>query len=206
MRMKLRGILILSAVTLVLVAAAFIAQTAKDKLPTTDAEKIADALRAGPAFITKNATLLDWPTTTNGEYRVLRKGTNEWSCLPAFPGYSHDEPGCFDPVFMRFVKDSLAGQTPQIDAMGIAYMYRGAWVRKPGEPDSTAKEFHVGPHIMIVSPHQDELQAFNRDGTTGMPYVTHLKDRTELFLVIPIRQWNESQSDGVPKTGPRKRE
>jgi len=39
-----------------------------------------------------------------------------------------------------------------------------------------------------VSPHQDEFQAYNRDGTTGMPYVTHLPNRTELFLVIPIRQ------------------
>jgi hypothetical protein len=31
-----------------------------DRLPVTDAEKIADASRAGPAFITKDATLLDW--------------------------------------------------------------------------------------------------------------------------------------------------
>jgi hypothetical protein len=30
-----------------------------DRLPVTDAEKIADALRAGPAFITTDATLLD---------------------------------------------------------------------------------------------------------------------------------------------------
>ena len=35
--------------------------------PTTDQEKIADALRAGPRFITKNATILDWPSTPGGE-------------------------------------------------------------------------------------------------------------------------------------------
>jgi hypothetical protein len=192
--MKLTGTGILLAMTLMLVSASSVAQTAKDKLPTTDAEKIADAMRAGPPFITKNATLLDWPTTTNGEYRVLRKGTSEWSCLPAFPGYPHDEPGCFDRVFMQFVKDSLAGRSPRIDAVGVSYMYGGAWVHKPGEPESTPNEFHVGPHIMIVSPHQDELQAYTRDGTTGMPYVTHLKNRTELFLVIPVRQWDEVQS------------
>jgi hypothetical protein len=69
------------------------AQTAQSNGPTTDAAKIADALRAGPRFITENATILDWPTTKGGEYRVLRKGTSEWTCLPAFPGYSHDEPG-----------------------------------------------------------------------------------------------------------------
>jgi len=43
-------------------------------LPVTDGEKIADALRAGPAFITKDATLLDWPSSPGGEYRLLRKG------------------------------------------------------------------------------------------------------------------------------------
>src|SRR5215472_15922563 len=57
------------------------AQTAPPDRPSTDAEKIADALRAGPRFITKDATLLDWPTTSGGQYRVLRKGTNEWTCL-----------------------------------------------------------------------------------------------------------------------------
>jgi hypothetical protein len=42
-------------------AAAAFAQTAESGMPVTDAEKIADALRAGPVFVTKDATLLDWP-------------------------------------------------------------------------------------------------------------------------------------------------
>jgi predicted nucleic acid-binding protein len=64
-------------------AAVAFAQKTESRLPITDAEKIADALRAGPAFITKDATLLDWPSTPGGEYRVLRKGSGEWTCLPA---------------------------------------------------------------------------------------------------------------------------
>jgi hypothetical protein len=62
-------------------ATAVVAQTAQSRMPVTDAEKIADALRAGPAFVTKGATLLDWPSTPGGEYRVLRKGSNPWTCL-----------------------------------------------------------------------------------------------------------------------------
>jgi hypothetical protein len=31
----------------------------------------------------------------------------------------------------------------------------------------------------------------NRDGSNCMPYVAHLPGRTELYLVMPIRQWNE---------------
>src|SRR5262245_31576461 len=115
------------AIAFLTVAAAF-TQTAKSQLPVTDAEKIADALRAGPMFITKGATLLDWPPAPGGDYRVLRQGSNGWTCLPAIPGYPHDEPGCFDAVFLRWIQDGLAGRTPQIDRIGIAYMYGGAWV------------------------------------------------------------------------------
>ncbi len=169
-----------------------LAQAAGSRLPITEAEKIADASRAGPAFITKDATLLDWPSAPGGEYRVLRKGSNEWTCLPAIPGYPHDEPGCFDPVFLRWIQDSLAGRTPRIDRIGISYMYLGAWV-KSAKGASSSQEFHVGPHLMVVSPHQDEFQGFNRDGSNGMPYVTTMPNRSELFLVIPIRQWDEHQ-------------
>jgi hypothetical protein len=163
--------------------------------PVTDVEKIADALRAGPAFITKDATILDWPAKPDGPYRVLRKGTEQWSCLPGVPGYPHDEPGCFDAAFLQWIKDGLAGRKPHIDRVGIAYMYGGAFVPNKSGGDSASKteEFHVGPHIMVVSPHQDqkELQLFNRDGSNGMPYVTHLPNGTDLFLVMPIREWDD---------------
>src|ERR1700740_2419495 len=175
--------------TSVLLTAATALPQSSGRLPVTDAEKIADALSAGPAFVTKDATLLDWPATRGGEYRVLRKGSNEWTCLPAIPGYPHDEPGCFDPIFLRWMQDSLAGRTPHIDRIGISSMYLGAW--KSAKDGSSGHEFHVGPHLMVVGPNQDEFQGFNRDATNGMPYVTHLPNRTELFLVMPVRQWND---------------
>jgi hypothetical protein len=39
--------------------------------PTTDAEKIADALRAGPDFISDGATVLDWPANKGGDQLFL---------------------------------------------------------------------------------------------------------------------------------------
>jgi hypothetical protein len=56
---------------------------------------------------------------------------------------------------MQWIKDSLAGREPHIETVGIAYMYVGAWVpNKSGSSDAAKKEeFHVGPHLMIVSPH-----------------------------------------------------
>jgi hypothetical protein len=175
--------------TTLLLAATAACTLSADRLPVTDAEKIADALRAGPQFIVRDATLLDWPSAPGGEYRLLHKGSNEWTCLPGIPGYPHDEPGCFDPVFLQWIQDSVAGRAPRIDRVGISYMYGGAWVKSAKA--SSSPEYHVGPHMMVVSPHQDEFQGFNRDGSNGMPYVAHLPGRTELYLVLPIRQWHE---------------
>jgi len=118
--MKLLASVLLTAVT------AF--PQSSDRLPVTDAEKIADALRGGPAFITKDATVLDWPSSPGGEFRVLRTGTSAWTCLPGIPQGTHDEPGCFDQVFLKFMKDSMAGRTPDVQSVGISYMYGGFWV------------------------------------------------------------------------------
>jgi hypothetical protein len=114
-------------VTVLLTAVSAFAQSS-DRLPVTDEEKIADALRAGPAFITKNATLLDWPSAPGGEFRILRPGTSAWTCLPGIPQSTHDEPGCFDQVFLKFMKDSMAGRTPDVQSAGVSYMYGGFWV------------------------------------------------------------------------------
>src|SRR6202050_487466 len=110
-------------ITVVLFAAtAAFAQTGEPRMPVTDAEKIADASRAGPVFVTKDAPLLDWPSTPGSEYRVLRKGSSQWTCLPGLPGSPHDEPGCFDQVFLQFIKDSIAGRTPNVQSVGISYL------------------------------------------------------------------------------------
>jgi hypothetical protein len=70
-------------------------------------------------------------------------------------------------------------------------VYMGAW--RPAK-DGSGHEFPIGPHLMVVSPHQDDFQNLNHDPSNGMPYVTHLPNRTELFLVMPIRQWMSSTS------------
>src|SRR5713226_4417782 len=183
--MKLMGMVLLAVSTA-------LAQTAESHMPVTDAKKVADALRAGPAFITKDATLLDWPTTPGGEYRVLRKGSSQWTCLPGLPGSPHDEPGCFDQVFLQFIKDSIAGRTPNVQSVGISYMYGGKFVPNKSHAMGSGNEFHVGPHIMIIGLDQKTMHTLNQDGSNGEPYVNHLPGRPELFLVIPIREWDDA--------------
>ena len=178
----------------VLLAAVTVFPQSSDRLPVTDAEKIADALRGGPAFITKDATVLDWPSSPGGEFRVLRTGTSAWTCFPGIPQGTHDEPGCFDQVFLKFMRDSLAGRTPDVRSVGISYMYGGFWVPNKSQAMGSGNEFHVGPHIMIIGLDQKILQTLNHDGSNGEPYVNHLPGHSELYLVIPIREWEDSQA------------
>jgi hypothetical protein len=178
---------------IILITAVAYAQVPAAQKPKSDPEKIASAMQAGPKFVTQNATLLDWPSSPGGEFRVLRAGTNGWTCLPGFPGAAHDEPGCFDQVFLQFIKDSVAGRTPNVQNVGISYMYGGFWVPDKSHAKGSSKEFHVGPHIMIVGLDQKMLQTLNHDGSNGEPYVNQLPGHSELYLVIPIREWEDSQ-------------
>ena len=172
------------------VASAQVPASPKSK---SDAEKIASALGAGPKFVTHNATVLDWPSSPGGDFRVLRPGTNGWTCLPGFPQAAHDEPGCFDQVFLQFMKDSMADRKPNVQNVGISYMYGGKWAPNKSHAVGSGNEFHVGPHIMITGLNQKMLQTLNQDGSNGEPYVNHLPGHTELYLVIPIREWDNAQ-------------
>jgi len=61
------------------------------KHPVTDQQKLADALRAGPDFVTKNALILDWPANPkdqNAGYPVLRPGKSDWTLSPRSPWVS----------------------------------------------------------------------------------------------------------------------
>jgi hypothetical protein len=161
--------------------------------PANDEAKIADALRAGPAFITHDAVIADWPADPkdpDGEYRVLRPGTSDWTCLPGIPGYPHDEPMCLDKTSMQWIKDSLAGRPVHIDQIGVMYMLGGAWVPDlHGVSHATDHTYHVGPHVMIITPHNEDLAKLNRDGSTGQIYVSHLPGRSELYLIMPFQDF-----------------
>ena len=69
------------------------------------------------SLLRENATVLDWPTSPGGKFRLLRAGTNGRTCLPGFPRSAHDEPGCFDQVFLQFIKDSVPVSRPMCRVM-----------------------------------------------------------------------------------------
>jgi hypothetical protein len=65
----------------------------------SDEWKIENAVSAGPASITDNATVVDWPLNLKDGHthgRVLRQGTNGWTCMPDIPGRPQHDPMCAD--------------------------------------------------------------------------------------------------------------
>jgi hypothetical protein len=187
------------AFLLLITAVVTCAQAPPSGQSKSDAEKIASATQAGPKFVVQNATVLDWPSSPGGEFRVLRAGTSGWTCLPGLPGSTHDEPGCFDQAFLQFIKDSIAGRPPNVQSVGVSYMYGGFWVPNKSHAMGSDHEFHVGPHIMIIGLDQKIMQTLNHDGSNGESYVNHLPGRSELYLVIPICEWDDAQA--VSKVG-----
>lgn len=67
-------------------------------------EKIADALRAAPAYIADAATVVDWDMTT-----VLREGSPDWICVPTPPGTPQSAPMCLDPTFLQWFMELEQG-------------------------------------------------------------------------------------------------
>jgi hypothetical protein len=74
--MKLPVFCLLAALTVGAQTAA--PQTMTDRLPTTDAEKMADALRAAPQFITDGATIADYPARARLAGRFAWETTSCW--------------------------------------------------------------------------------------------------------------------------------
>jgi hypothetical protein len=170
----------------------------------SDEWKIRNALGAGPAFITEHATVVDWPADMAdmkdgmSHGRVLRQGTNGWTCMPDMPGKPQHDPMCVDETMMKWLSASLAGKKPGIDRVGLSYMLlgearqgSGAAPSKPPKDPSQVKEwFYVGPHVMIVLPDsaQDALRDVSKDGSNGQAFLTFVSsaDGATPFWNIPV--------------------
>ena len=86
------------------------------KPPSTDAEKIKSALSAAPAAIAQGATIMEMPSM-----KVLKQGTNGWTCIPDAPTPGVD-PMCLDKNGMEWANAWMNHKDPPKDKMALAYM------------------------------------------------------------------------------------
>ncbi len=123
--------------------------------------KIANAMMAAGPPISAEATILDWPAEAGGEFRLLREGSNRWTCFPADDKIPADvgKPMCMDDVWLAFMKVRLAGgKLEPVTAPGVAYMLAGGggsgstdpYATEPAPGEDWIKD--APPHLMILVP------------------------------------------------------
>jgi hypothetical protein len=130
------------------------AQVANDvaKPREPEQEKIERALAAGPASITGHATVAE--PDSEGGLKILRQGTNDFTCMPGDPNRAGKPAMCADKVAMQWNSDFEQHKArPGTTVPGIVYMLAGATQRSDSDPfDETSEPIPIGPHWMIMWP------------------------------------------------------
>jgi hypothetical protein len=178
--------LLLSIPAFALVGAA--AQAA-NTAPKTDAAKIINAMTAAPPNLSRNATIAEM--NEDGTMKVLRKGTNEWTCVPDDPSTPGDDPMCLDPNAIEWLYAYMT-KAPAPDKVGFIYMLKGGWDFSNADPYATkpdGKPTITGPHVMIVGPGVKSLPGYDRTGNGVNPAIPFVmwKDTPYEHLMVPVR-------------------
>ena len=153
--------------------------------PTTDAEKIKSALSAAPAAIAKDATVVDMPSM-----KVLKQGTNGWTCIPDAPSPGVD-PMCLDKNGMEWASAWMNHKDPPKDKMALGYMLMGGSDASNTDPFATEpkageKWVDTGPHVMILNI-ADHFAGYPTTATnTKVPYVM-FSGTPYAHLMVPIK-------------------
>ena len=135
-----------------------------------DAAKIARAMSAAPASISKNATIMEM--TADHKLKELRAGTNGWMCMVEPDG----TPMCLDKEWQGWADAWINKKDPQVKSIGLAYMLKGDKGTSNTDPygdKQTADNQWVvsGPHMMVILPDPAQLGALPTDPWNGGPWV-----------------------------------
>jgi hypothetical protein len=149
---------------------------------------------AAPAAIAKNATIMDWPDSPNGEMKQLRAGNNGWVCFPNSPqeygGAAINDPMCLDKEWQSWADAWMKKTTPKVNSTGIGYMLRGDKGASNTDPFATGptkdNDWVVSPpHIMVLYEDLKMLDAFPTDPTNGGAWVMW-KGTPYAHLMVPV--------------------
>lgn len=150
-----------------------------------DRAKIREATAAAPNAIGAEAEVRDW------DGRVLRPGTNGWTCYPSIPDSGGDDAMCLDDPWVGFVEAWVERGTPNVTTVGFGYMLCG------DAPSSNLDPFAEGPtadnewmsegmpHLMIVVPDAEVLRGLPTEPHLGGPWVMW-RDTPFVHVMVPL--------------------
>jgi hypothetical protein len=126
-------------------------------------------MSAGPAEISKNATLADMTEMSGKAPKELRAGTNGWVCCAAVR-----QPMCLDKQWQKWAAAWTSKTDLKIEETGIAYMLQGDTGASNTDPYATAatanNQWVVSPaHLMVLLPDPTMLDPYPTDPKNGGP-------------------------------------
>jgi len=118
----------------------------------TDDDLIRSAESAAPATVGKDATVV--AAAADGSMRVVRKGTNGFTCMADAPDTPGPDPMCADSNAMEWISAWIGHKEPPAKT-GFMYMLAGGTDASNTDPyakapSSTNNWVKTGPHVMIV--------------------------------------------------------
>jgi hypothetical protein len=177
LRKKMRNVALLVVLVIGAVGVGLARSAPAASQDDADAQaKIADAMRAGPSSLSKHATILDWDMDDAGKFVALRESSNGWTCFPDDPGTPSDDPVCLDQTWLDWIYALMAGETPNTQVPGLAYMLQGGTDASNTDPMATApaagEDWLVAPpHIMILLPGDLAETGLSTDPHSGQPWI-----------------------------------
>ena len=167
------------------------AQGADGKKAPTDNKLIASAMKAAPAKVAKDATIIIMEA--DGKMRTVRKGTNGFTCMPDNPATPGPDPMCMDKNSMEWVHAWVARKPPATGKVGFMYMLAGGTDASntdpfAAKPSANNHWIKTGPHVMIVGadPSFYAMYPKGADPDTAVPYVMWAGTPYQ-HLMIPIK-------------------
>jgi hypothetical protein len=156
----------------------------------SDEDIIKSAMAAAPPAIARNATIVD--VSADGKTRVVRKGTNGFTCLPDNPNSPGPDPMCGNQNALEWAQAWIEKKEPPKNKIGFIYMLSGGtdasntdpFAQKP-EPNNNWIE--TGPHVMIVGV-KGMMEGYPRavEPDTSQPYVMW-PDTPYEHLMLPVQ-------------------
>ena len=149
----------------------------------TEAQKIALAMSAGPAAVSKNAAIVDM--TDMSHMKELRAGTNGWVCYA-----SAVYPMCLDKEWQKWIEAWMKKSELKINGTGIGYMLLGDMGASNTDPYATgptaAGDWVVDPpHVMVLYEDPKILDAYPTDPKSGGPWVMW-KGTAYAHVMVPV--------------------
>ena len=176
--------------TVAAVTAAVAVQYAGAAPARSDAQIIANATSAAPAAIGRNASVMS--AGSGGAMRMVRHGTNGWTCMPDEPNTPANDPMCVDRNGLAWAEAWMGHKAPPADRPGLAYMLMGAADASNTDPYATKPGrggwVRTGPHIMILDRNAAASSGYpgGPNPDTSKPYVM-FGGTPYAHIMMPVR-------------------